>query len=109
MRQAKYLGALLLPLAAGLLLVGGLVGCARTPAALPSSPTDPPADTAVPAPVEDESLWKVALQMAVEQPMRMAAFLDDKVGFTGGEADAGRAHYTTDGGATWTMAETSTG
>jgi hypothetical protein len=47
--------------------------------------------------------------MAVEQPMRMAAFLDDKVGFTGGEADAGRAHYTTDGGATWTMAETSTG
>jgi hypothetical protein len=109
MKKIKYLGALLLLLAASLLLVGGLVGCARTPAATPPSPTELPADTAVPVPAEDGSLWKIALQMAVEQPMRMAVFLDDKVGFTGGEADRGRAHYTTDGGATWTMAETSTG
>jgi photosystem II stability/assembly factor-like uncharacterized protein len=41
--------------------------------------------------------------------VRMAAFLDAQVGFTGGAGDAGKVHYTTDGGQTWTLAESSGG
>jgi photosystem II stability/assembly factor-like uncharacterized protein len=48
-------------------------------------------------------------QKKAEQPVRMAAFLDETFGVTGGATGAGKAHYTTDGGATWTMAESSGG
>jgi photosystem II stability/assembly factor-like uncharacterized protein len=41
--------------------------------------------------------------------MRIAAFLDETFGLTGGSADVGRAHVTTDGGQTWTLAESSEG
>jgi photosystem II stability/assembly factor-like uncharacterized protein len=58
---------------------------------------------------EGSGLWEAVLDLEVEQPLRMAAFLDDKVGYTGGEATEGRAHYTTNGGQTWTMAESSGG
>jgi hypothetical protein len=109
MKQARHLGLSALPLVTSLLLMVGMVECTSAPAAPPPSSTELPADTAAPAPAEDATLWEVVLQTEVEQPTRMAAFLDDKVGFTGGEADPGKAHYTTDGGATWTLAETSTG
>jgi hypothetical protein len=39
----------------------------------------------------------------------MAAFLDKNFGLTGGADSAGRAHVTTDGGQTWTLAESSAG
>jgi hypothetical protein len=94
-----------------LLLIGGMVGCtpAPTPTAPPPAPTEPPVDTAAPTPAEDAGLWEVVLQTQVEQPTRMAAFLDDKGGFTGGAGDPGKAHYTAEGGQTWTVAESSIG
>jgi len=39
--------------------------------------------------------------------MPIAAFLDESFGLTGGPADVGRAYVTTDGGETWTMADSS--
>jgi photosystem II stability/assembly factor-like uncharacterized protein len=60
-------------------------------------------------PEEEVGLWESVLDLEVEQSLRMAAFLDDKVGYTGGEGSDGRAHYTTDGGQTWTMVESSGG
>ena len=40
----------------------------------------------------------------------MAAFFDQTFGITGGGSGAsGKAHYSTDGGQTWTMADTSGG
>jgi photosystem II stability/assembly factor-like uncharacterized protein len=77
-----------------LLLPVSMVGCA--------SP-------AVSAPVVPKGEWQVAFQTKVEQPVRMAAFLDETFGVTGGATGAGKTHYTTDGGETWTMAETSGG
>jgi hypothetical protein len=110
MKQIKHLGVL------ALLLVSGMVGCTPAPTAPPSvptdpppAPTDPPADTAVPTVAEDASPWEVVLQTEVEQPVRMAAFLNDKVGFTGGGGEPGRAHYTDDGSQTWTLTESSVG
>jgi photosystem II stability/assembly factor-like uncharacterized protein len=41
--------------------------------------------------------------------MRVAAFLDESFGLTGGPADVGRANATTDGGQTWTLAQSSAG
>ena len=77
-----------------LLLVISMAGCASS---------------AAPAPVVLGGEWEVAFQASVEQPVRMAAFLDETLGVTGGFSGAGKAHYTTDGGATWTMAEDSGG
>ena len=107
MKQGKYLGAL------ALLLAGLLAACSTptTPSALtepPSAATELPVEPTVPA-EERSGLWEAVLDLEVEQTLRMAAFLDAKVGYTGGEATEGRAHYTTDGGQTWTMAESSGG
>ena len=77
-----------------LLLPVSMVGCA-SPAAS--------------APVMPKGEWQVAFQTKVEQPVRMGAFLDETFGVTGGFSGAGKAHYTTDGGGTWTMAEDSGG
>jgi len=74
-------------------------GCALLPARLEAAATP---DTA-----QDTLPWKIVLQREIEQPMRVAAFLDGGFGVTGGPSDPGRAHYTTDGGETWTMAESS--
>jgi hypothetical protein len=109
MKQIKCLGVLVLPLAAGLLLIGGMVGCTCMPAASPPSPTELPTDTASPTQAEDTGPWEVVLQIKVQEGTRMAAFLDDKTGFMGGTGDPGKAHYTTDGGQTWTLAESSDG
>ncbi|MBN1810338.1 MAG: hypothetical protein JXA14_00725 [Anaerolineae bacterium] len=109
MKQVRHISLSALSLAVSLLLTVGTAGCSCapvTPAA--SSPTELLADTAKPT-EEDSGSWEVVLDLEVEQTLRMAAFLDDKVGYTGGEASEGRAHYTTDGGQTWTMAESSGG
>jgi hypothetical protein len=63
--------------------------------------------TATPSTAQDSGPWEIVLQKNIEQPMRIAAFLDGSFGVTGGPSDPGRAHYTTDGGVTWTMAESS--
>jgi hypothetical protein len=77
---------------------------AEAPAAdVPSAPTE------AAAPATDDSPWQVVLDIEVEQPMRMAAFLDENFGLTGGADNAGKAQYTTNGGEIWTMADTSGG
>ena len=70
-----------------------------------------PAPTAVAIPTQAESAspWQIVLQKEIEQPMRVAAFLDESFGLTGGSADVGRANVTADGGQTWTLAESSAG
>jgi hypothetical protein len=107
MKRVKYLGAL------ALLLASLLAACCTpttppAPTEPPPAATEPPADTKVPT-EKDSGSWEPVLDLEVEQTLRMAAFLDDKVGYTGGEASEGKAHYTTDGGQTWTMAESSGG
>jgi photosystem II stability/assembly factor-like uncharacterized protein len=63
----------------------------------------------VPTQAENTGPWHIVLQRDIEQPMRIAAFLDESFGLTGGSADVGRAHVTADGGQTWTLAESSEG
>jgi photosystem II stability/assembly factor-like uncharacterized protein len=84
-----------------LLLLALVGGCAPA--------TTPPPATAILTQTDDTGPWKVVLQTEVEQSMRVAAFLDESVGFTGGSADVGRAHVSADGGRTWTLAESSAG
>lgn len=99
-----------------------LIGCAppaasapADPTSIPVKPTAPP--TAVPTarptaiPTEEEPVggWEQVSRVAAAQPVRMAAFLDETFGVTGGATGAGKTHYTSDGGATWTLAESSGG
>jgi hypothetical protein len=75
------------------------------PTDVPPDPTEPP-----PAPTEEpKALWEEVLRVKVEQPTRIAAFLDETLGLTCGAGETGKAHYTTDGGQTWTIADTSGG
>jgi len=74
-------------------------GCALLPAHLEA--------VATPEAAQDTLPWEIVLQREIEQPMRVAAFLDGGFGVTGGPSDPGRAHVTTDGGETWAMAESS--
>lgn len=60
-------------------------------------------------PKEVRGLWEIAVQTQVEQPVRMAAFLNENFGVTGGFSGAGKAHVTLDGGNTWTKSESSGG
>ncbi|MBN1995722.1 MAG: hypothetical protein JW953_23745 [Anaerolineae bacterium] len=83
------------------LLIAGCASAAAPPAA------DEPAEA--PAAAPNDSPWQVVLDIEVEQPMRMAAFLDENFGLTGGADTAGKAQYTTNGGEIWTMADTSGG
>lgn len=69
----------------------------------------PPPATVVPTQAESADPWQVVLQRDIEQPMRVAAFLDESFGLTGGPADVGRASVTADGGQTWTLAKSSAG
>ncbi len=58
----------------------------------------------------DQSQWKaVTPKPKVIQKIRMAAFLDENFGVAGGAGDVGKAHYTLDGGQTWTVADSSGG
>ena len=99
MKRIEYLGVLIL------LLISGMVGCKSTPAAPPPGQTEPPVEPTE----EPQAQWEVVLQTKPEQFVRMAAFLDETFGVTGGADSAGKAHYTTDGGQTWTMADSSGG
>ena len=56
-----------------------------------------------------EGPWEVIIETKVTQPTRMAAFLDESFGITGGFSGDGKSHYTLDGGETWTKAESSGG
>jgi len=105
-----------------LLLPVVLLGCTPAaasapadPTAVPVEPTAPPTvpptapPTAVPTEEEPVSGWEEVSRGEVSQPVRMAAFLNETFGVTGGATGAGKAHYTADGGATWTLAESSGG
>lgn len=88
------------------------VSCAPTPAT-PAAPaqTEPepePSATDVPVQAEENTLWEAVLETEVDQSMRIAAFLDQNFGLTGGAGSPGRAQLTNDG-ETWTLAESSLG
>lgn len=53
--------------------------------------------------------WNMILQPQTKQTIRMAAFLNESFGVTGGYSSTGKAHYTNDGGITWTKNEKSGG
>jgi hypothetical protein len=66
----------------------------------------PPADVAA----AQGPQWRVVIpQTLFAEKLRMAAFLDENFGVTGGAGDIGKAAYTLDGGKTWTMADNSGG
>lgn len=57
-----------------------------------------------------QAQWEVVVpQTRFEDKLRMAAFLDEDFGLTGGAGDIGKARYTTDGGKTWAQADSSGG
>jgi hypothetical protein len=100
---------LLVSILSSVILSGAIAGCA------PGS-TDPEdgagniaeATNTAPAPtVQAAGRWEIVLEKRIEQPLRIAAFLDKTFGLTGGPSEPGMAHYTTDGGQTWTMADNS--
>jgi photosystem II stability/assembly factor-like uncharacterized protein len=97
-----------------LLLPTVLIGCAPAAAPPPADPmqasvepTVPP--TAVPTEATPASQWEEVSRVAAMQPVRMAAFLNETFGVTGGATGRGKLHHTTDGGKTWTLAESSGG
>jgi hypothetical protein len=54
--------------------------------------------------------WKVVIpQTNFGDKLRVAAFLNESFGITGGAGDPGKAHYTSDGGKNWTTADSSGG
>ena len=57
-----------------------------------------------------QAKWEVVVpQTLFGEKLRIAAFLDESFGFTGGAGDVGKASYTTDGGKTWAQADSSGG
>jgi len=105
----RYLAVTMIGLLA---LLASAVGCAPAATPPPAAPTQAPVEptlATVPTRAAAASPWEVMRETKVEQPVRMAAFLDETFGLTGGANYEGKAHYTTDGGQTWTMAETSSG
>jgi hypothetical protein len=57
-----------------------------------------------------QAQWKVVMPNTnVGEKLRVAAFLDEDSGLTGGAGDVGKAHYTSDGGKTWATADSSGG
>jgi hypothetical protein len=93
----------------GALMSTPVVGCvfaAQPPAGVPPAPTEP----AVVPLEKPQAQWKVVIpQTLFAEKMRMASFLDEKSGFMGGAGDPGKAHYTSDGGKTWAVADSSGG
>lgn len=88
------------------LAVGCTVAANTTPTAAPPAPTEP---TATLPPTPDAGPWQVILEARAESGMRAAAFMDDKIGFTGGATNTGKVHYTSDGGQTWQMVDSGQG
>ena len=54
--------------------------------------------------------WEVIVpQTNFGEKLRVAAFLNENFGITGGAGDIGKAHYTSDGGKNWATADSSGG
>jgi hypothetical protein len=67
----------------------------------------PPSDATA---KEPQVQWKVVIpQTLFADKMRMASFFNESIGFMGGAGDPGKAHYTSDGGKTWAVADSSGG
>jgi hypothetical protein len=100
-----------------MILVSVLIaGCATMASSTSSEVSQVEADSATkveeeaaPSQAEESGAWELVLQKEVEQPVRMPAFLNETFGVTGGGTGAGKTHYTTDGGETWTKSEDSGG
>jgi hypothetical protein len=91
MKYAKFIILL------GVSLVVGCMVAATQPAT--GVPTENP-----------QAQWKAVIpQTMAGEKMRMTAFLNESFGIKGGAGDVGKAHYTLDGGKTWTMASSSSG
>ena len=57
-----------------------------------------------------QAQWQVVVPQTVfAEKLRIAAFLNENFGLTGGAGDIGKADYTLDGGKTWATADTSGG
>jgi len=57
-----------------------------------------------------QAQWEVVIpQTNFGDKMRIAAFLDESIGFMGGAGDVGKAHYTSDRGKNWATADSSGG
>ncbi|MBN2242078.1 MAG: hypothetical protein JW793_05260 [Acidobacteria bacterium] len=57
-----------------------------------------------------QAQWEVVIpQKNVGDKFRVAAFHNGNFGLAGGAGDVGKAHYSTDGGRTWAVADTSGG
>jgi hypothetical protein len=103
----KYAGfTILLGVLVSTLVVGWVLAATTAPTGVPPASTEP---LVVPA-EESQAQWAAVVpQPKVGQKVRMAAFLDENFGVTGGAGNVGKAHYTSDGGQTWTMADSSGG
>jgi hypothetical protein len=100
-RFTIWLGVLVLTLVAGCVLAA-----THPPTGVPPAPTEP----VLVSTGEPQSQWQVVVpQPKVGEKLRMAAFFNESFGLTGGAGDAGKARYTSDGGQTWTMADSSGG
>ena len=96
-RVTFVLGAL-----ASVLVAGALLTACQPRAAVTNAP-------AVSAQAS-QAQWQVVLPKTnVGEKWRMAAFSDQNFGLTGGAGDVGKARYTSDGGKTWTVADSSGG
>ena len=91
-----------------LLMLVVLMGCSPKAAPSQEKVQQPAASAATLDPLAN-SPWKIVYQSKIEQPVRLAAFMDASYGLTGGADNAGRAYVTTDGGQTWTMSTQSSG
>jgi hypothetical protein len=59
---------------------------------------------------KSQAQWQVVVPQTVfAEKLRIAAFLNENFGLTGGAGDIGKADYTRDGGKTWGTADTSGG
>jgi hypothetical protein len=59
---------------------------------------------------KSQGQWQVVVpQKVFAEKLRIAAFLNENFGLTGGAGDIGKADYTLDGGKTWSTADTSGG
>ena len=57
-----------------------------------------------------QAQWKVVVpQTNFGDKLRVAAFLNESFGLTGGAGDPGKAHYTSNSGKNWTTADSSGG
>lgn len=121
----KYVKVFILLMMLAALLLAGCSPSAATPvpADRPAAPpaVDAPSTPAEAAavPTKTDSPWQVVRETEVKPVMRMAAFLNENFGLHGGPNTGafehmdvpsdGKAQYTTDGGKTWTIADTSNG